>query len=92
MNISLPAEQISFIDNLTSRYGFANRSELVRSVFRLLKHQPEILAKESILEFKSPPIRSRARIMKDFKETGLYNKGFLKDLEDGLKRSDYFTE
>lgn len=42
--------------------------------------------------FVSPPIRSAKQVMKEFKKTGLYNKSFIKDLENGLKRSSYFVK
>lgn len=92
INISLPAEQVSFIDNLVKEYGFANRSELVRSVFRFLKREPNTLTKATTFPLRSPDTRSRKEVMSSFKATGLYNKGFLKDLEEGLDRSDYFTD
>lgn len=40
--------------------------------------------------FAPPPTRSIRIIMKDFRETGLYNEKFLKSLEHGLRRSSYF--
>ncbi len=86
MNISLPADQINFIDSLVVDFGYANRSELIRSIVRFIKREPKVFP------LKSPPISSRSKIIADFKATGLYNTGFMKDLEDGLKRSDYFTD
>lgn len=92
INISLPAEQVSFIDNLVSQFGFANRSELVRAIFRFVKHEPATFSKVATFPLLPPSTRSRSKIMQDFKASGLYNAGFLKDLKAGLKRSDYFTK
>jgi hypothetical protein len=92
MNISLPADQITFLDKLVVDLGYANRSELMRSILRLIKREPRVLEQSSILPLTPPPTRSRNKILADFRATGLYNKGFMKDLEDGLKRSDYFTD
>lgn len=92
MNISLPADQISFIDSLVIDLSYANRSELMRAIVRLIKREPKVLEQAPAFTLKSPPIRSRTKILADFQSTGLYNKGFIKDLEDGLSRSDYFTD
>jgi len=92
INISLPADQVTFVDRMVKEYGFANRSELVRSVFRFLKREPTTLAKASTYPLRSPDTRSRKKVINSFKATGLYNKGFLRDLEEGLDRSDFFTE
>ncbi len=92
MNISLPADQITFIDNLVVDLGYANRSELMRSILRFIKREPKVLAQAEVFPMKPPSTRSRSKILADFNATGLYNKGFMRDLEDGLKRSDYFTD
>ena len=41
--------------------------------------------------FSSPPIRSRGQILGALKKTGKYKPAFLRSLNSGLKRSDYFT-
>jgi len=41
---------------------------------------------------KIPSTQSRSKIMKDFKNVGLYSPKFLKDLENGLKDSQYFNK
>ncbi len=41
--------------------------------------------------FSPPPTRSRAKIISEFKKTGLYNKAFLASLSRGLKYSSHFT-
>ena len=40
--------------------------------------------------FSPAPIKDIKKIVKEFDKTKLYNKSFLKSLEKGLKRSDYF--
>lgn len=42
--------------------------------------------------FISPDIKSASSILKSFKKTGKYSKEFLKDLEEGLRESTYFTK
>jgi Arc/MetJ-type ribon-helix-helix transcriptional regulator len=92
MNISLPADQITFIDNLVVDLGYANRSELMRSIVRFIKREPKVLSQTEVFPMNPPSTRSRSKILAEFQDTSLYNKGFMKDLEAGLKRSDYFTD
>ena len=40
--------------------------------------------------FSPPPTRDIKTIIKEFQETGRYNKNFLDSLMKGLKRSSYF--
>ena len=69
MNISLPADQINFIDSLVVDFGYANRSELILLHCRFIKREPKVI---TLLSFplKSPPISSRSKIIADFKATG----------------------
>lgn len=92
INISLPQEQVSFIDALVSRYGFANRSEFVRSLVRLIHSKPRIAEEAIIHPFltPTPPNQSVRDVVAAFKNTKKYSNEFLKDLEIGLKRSNYF--
>ena len=92
INISLPKEQVDFIDNYTSKFGFANRSEFVRSLIRLAAQKPSIVEDASIFPFSSPKEKSIKKIITDFSETQKYSKKFLKDLEEGLLQSNYFTK
>lgn len=92
VNISLPQEQVSLVDKFISKYGFANRSEFFRSLLRLIKSQPELVNTASTFPLISPPKSSVVEIMADFRKTGKYSSDFLRDLEEGLKRSDYFTK
>lgn len=92
MNISLPADQISFIDDLVIQLGYANRSELMRSIVRLIKKEPKVLEPLSSLTFNPPSTKNGDEIMTSFRATGLYSEEFLKDLEDGINNSDYFTK
>lgn len=42
--------------------------------------------------FFVPVEKSRKKIISEFSKTKLYNKEFLKDLNQGLKRSSFFTK
>src|SRR3989344_9163755 len=79
INVSLPAEQVSFIDALVGQYGFANRSEFIRSLVRLIKQQPAIVSHAAVFPFESPKTTSVSAIMDDFKKTKKYSPTFLKD-------------
>lgn len=90
VNISLPAKQLNFIDKLVEVYGFANRSEFVRSLIRLISSRPELVQKAATFPFAVPKEKSIKKIMTAFTKTRKYSTGFLRDLEDGLKTSSYF--
>jgi metal-responsive CopG/Arc/MetJ family transcriptional regulator len=92
MNISLLPEQLRYVDELVGHYGFANRSEFFRSVIRLLKAKPNLVADSSTLPFIPPTEKSVQKIMTGFKKEKKYSAQFLKDLEVGLKESNYFNE
>ena len=92
INISLPEEQVTFIDSLVHRFRFANRSELVRSLLRLARAKPAILSDAATFPFTAtPPNQSAGEVLTDFKKTKRYSPAFLKDLEEGLKESKYFS-
>jgi hypothetical protein len=90
INISLPYEQVGFIDKLVANYGFANRSEFIRSLLRLITHKPELVETASTFPFIAPQERSIRKIMGDFRKTKKYSPAFLKDLKTGLSESSYF--
>lgn len=90
INISLPQEQISLIDFFVKRYSFANRSEFVRSIIRLITNKPEVIDQAAIYPFVPPKTRSIKTILSDFRKTKKYSTAFLGDLKEGLKQSDYF--
>ena len=92
MNISVTDDQAKFIDRISVKFNFSNRSELFRSLLRLIQNQPELISSASVLPFVEPSTRSRSKIMKGFKKVDLYTPEFLKDLENGLKDSRYFNE
>ena len=39
-----------------------------------------------------PPVKNVKEVIKEFKQTKLYNASFLKSLEKGLNRSNYFKK
>lgn len=91
VNISMPAEQVSFLDSLITKYGFASRSEFVRNLLRLVNSKPHIIEEAGSFPFRgTPPNQSVKEVMTDFRKTKKYSKAFLKDLESGLKSSSYF--
>jgi metal-responsive CopG/Arc/MetJ family transcriptional regulator len=91
INISLPSEQVNLIDDFVKKFGFANRSEFVRSVIRVLIQKPEIVESASTYPFNLPKTKSVKEIVTAFKKNKKYSNIFLKDLEEGLKESDYFS-
>jgi hypothetical protein len=59
----------------------------------LLEKQERYEHVRSLIEgelFASPPKRSMQAVMKEFKATKRYSAAFLRDLEAGMKRSNYF--
>lgn len=90
INISLPQEQVRLIDRLVEHHGFANRSEFIRSIVRLITHRPEIVDTAATFPFVAPQSRSVNSIVADFSKTKKYSKSFLRDLKEGLASSDYF--
>jgi len=90
INISLPYEQVGFVDKLVADYGFANRSEFVRSLLRLITHRPELVETASVFPFAAPQEKSVKKIMDGFRKTKKYSSAFLKDLRIGLSESNYF--
>lgn len=91
INISLPAHQADVIDSMVSKYGFANRSEFIRSIIRLVIQQKDLVEKAAVFPFVSPKRQPVKTIISAFSRTKRYSKEFLKDLEEGLSESDYFT-
>lgn len=90
VNLSISQEQINLIDSFVATHGFTNRSECIRSVLRLLKIHPQIMEEAATFPFVAPTSRSTKKIISDFRKTKKYSAAFLKDLELGLKESDYF--
>lgn len=91
VNISLPEKQANYIDMLVAKYGFANRSEFVRSIIRLVVYKPDLVEEAAIFPFVAPKERSAKKIMTAFTKNSHYSKEFLKDLKKGLNQSDYFS-
>lgn len=90
VNISLPSQQVNIIDAFVQKYGFANRSELFRSLLRLVISKPDLIDRAATFPFIFPKEQSAKKILSDFRKSKKYSKAFLKDLEEGLKSSDYF--
>lgn len=92
VNISITDNQSKFIDQVAKDYNFENRSELIRSFIRLFQFQPQLINKAVGFPFVSPDTKSRSEVLSSFKKTGKYSSEFLKDLEKGLKGSQFFNQ
>jgi hypothetical protein len=92
VNISITNDQADFINQISAKYKFGNRSELFRSLLRLVQYQPELISRMATFPFQIPSTQSRSNVLKNFKDAGLYSPEFLKDLENGLKDSQYFKK
>ena len=42
--------------------------------------------------FAPPPVKNARKVIGELRKTKLYSRGFLKDLEKGLRRSSYFQK
>lgn len=87
MNVSLPEKQIQDVDSMVKRYGYANRSEFVRSALRFVLKNKVVY--DEMVDFPflvANPFDEPDEVVKDFRETGKYSEVFLKDLEEGLKK------
>lgn len=76
---------------LVTKYGFANRSEFIRSIIRLVVYKPDLIEEAATFPFFVPKERSAKKIITAFTKTGRYSKEFLNDLKEGLDKSDYFS-
>lgn len=92
MNVSLTSEQVGFVDQLVAQHGFANRSEFVRSILRLIRFKPELVVEVKTFPFVAPKERSVKKIVSEFAKTQKYSRSFLADLKAGLAESSYFQE
>jgi len=92
VNISITDQQNEFINQITSEFGFDNRSEFFRNLIRLIQFKPDLISQVSTFPFQSPPTRSRSQALSSLKETGKYSSEFLKDIEKGLKNSRFFNQ
>ncbi len=90
INISLPAAQVSLVDSLVNRFGFANRSEFIRSLLRFVSYEPAVIEQATAFPFVATRERSAKKILAGFAKTKKYSAAFMKDLAEGLAQSDYF--
>jgi len=92
INISITDEQAKFIDQLSAQYNFENRSELLRNLIRVFQFKPDLINSVTAFPFVSPNTKSRSEVLSSFKKTNKYSPEFLKDLEKGLKNSQFFSQ
>ena len=86
INISVTEEQKNFVDQLVNKLGFANRSELFRTMIRMVKANPKIVEEPKVVQLSPSAIKRYNKILDDIesgKET-LYEARDVKDLLDQL--------
>lgn len=66
-----------------------NQITLQKTEYKKLKRQAEAYKKFTAKFFESIIYDPIETIIEDFKKMGLYTEEFLKDFEDGLKKSSY---
>ncbi len=92
LRITLFPQQIQFLEDIRVKYGFLTKSEIIRTLIRWLSLNPELTETLLAPPLIPPKTRSKKEILEAFEKTGKYSPDFLKDLEEGLKNSDYFNE
>jgi len=93
MNVSLPEKQIQDVDSMVERYGYANRSEFVRSALRFVLKNKTVSDEMTDFPFLvASSFDEPDEVVNDFRKTGKYSEGFLKDLEEGLKKSKFLKK
>lgn len=92
MNVSLTEEQAKFVEAMTDRMGFANRSEFLRALLRRAQTDANFTKEAHTWPFTPPSTKSRAEILAALSGTGKYSDDFLADLKEGLLQSDYFDK
>jgi Arc/MetJ-type ribon-helix-helix transcriptional regulator len=65
MNISVTEEQQKFIDTLVAKFGFANRSELFRTIIRRVKTNPEVVEEPKIVKLSPTADKGYAKMIDD---------------------------
>lgn len=92
VNISLPDALALQLDEMVTRFAFANRSEFIRSLLRRIFTDKTLLQESTAFPFATPVTRSKRKIIAEFKKAGKYSDAFIKDLDEGLKNSSYFKD
>ena len=90
VNISLPLDQLHWIDSTSQQLGFTNRSEFIRNIIRFLSHRTDLLVESHSFPFIAPSSHNKKEVFSAFAKTNKYSKAFLLDLEQGLSKSSYF--
>lgn len=92
VNISLTDEQAKMIDKTTKTYGFANRSEFVRAVLRLIKTDKSLLEKAATTPFETAKILSleeiKTKAVPILKKNGVEFAGLFGSYARGEARPD----
>lgn len=86
INISITEEQGRFIDQLVGKFGFANRSELFRTIIRRIKVSPNLVEEPKAVQLTPSAIKRYNKIIADI-ESGkepVYEAKDVKNLLDQL--------
>lgn len=65
INISVTEEQRNFVDQLVDKLGFANRSELFRTVIRMVKANPKVIEEPRVVQLSPKAIKRYNKIIDD---------------------------
>jgi len=86
INISVTDGQREFVDKLVAKLDFANRSELFRSLIRLVKTNPGVISEPKVIQLSPRAIKRYDRIIDDIEsgKTPVYSSKNTKDLLDQL--------
>lgn len=84
ITISLPDDLARQVDQVSTKQGYATRSEFIRHLLR--GHLKEEL---ELVEFEKRPL---GEIERGLRQTGKYNEAFIKDVVSGLKKSSFYED
>jgi len=88
INISVTEEQRNFVDQMVDKLGFANRSELFRTVIRIVKANPKVIEEPKVVQLSPKAIKRYNKIIDDI-ESGkvkTYKAKNVKDLMSHLMK------
>lgn len=86
INISVTEEQRNFVDQMVGKLGFANRSELIRTILRRVKAIPEFVEEPKAVQLSPKAINRYNKMIEDIEsgKVSTYEARDVKDLLDQL--------
>jgi len=81
INISVTEEQRNFVDQMVEKLGFANRSELFRTVIRMVKANPKVIEEPKVVQLSPKAIKRYNKIIDDI-ESGKVKTFKTKNVKD----------